>query len=121
MEASGIQPGEAAPDFVSPITAGSAKPLKSFINWSYRIHFVDVVIRQAHPGPAAPPYHGFDQMVGNAWKYKHEDGIPNTVLVDDLEGTTHQVYGGLADPTYLIDSGGSCLLLQHVDACAHVA
>ena len=28
------------------------------------------------------------------------------VVVDDLAGTTHQVYGGLADPTYLIDADG---------------
>lgn len=28
------------------------------------------------------------------------------MLVDGLEGTTHQVYGGLADPTYLIDADG---------------
>ena len=27
-------------------------------------------------------------------------------MVDDLQGTTHQVYGGLADPTYLIDADG---------------
>ena len=26
--------------------------------------------------------------------------------MDDLAGTTHQVYGGLADPTYLIDADG---------------
>jgi hypothetical protein len=28
------------------------------------------------------------------------------VLIDDLAGTVHQVYGGLADPTYLIDVDG---------------
>lgn len=28
------------------------------------------------------------------------------MLVDDLAGTVHQVYGGLADPTYLIDADG---------------
>ena len=39
-------------------------------------------------------------------RYKQEDGIPHPVLVDDLQGTTHQVYGGLADPTYLIDTDG---------------
>jgi hypothetical protein len=27
-------------------------------------------------------------------------------VVDDIAGTTHQVYGGLADPTYLIDRDG---------------
>ena len=74
--------------------------------WSDRVRFVDVVIRQAHPGPAVPPYHSFDQKMGDARKYKHEEGIPYTVVVDDVAGTTHQVYGGLADPTYLIDSEG---------------
>jgi hypothetical protein len=28
------------------------------------------------------------------------------VLVDDLQGSVHQVYSGLADPTYLIDADG---------------
>lgn len=44
--------------------------------------------------------------MGDAEKFKQEDGIPYTLLVDDLPGTTHQVYGGLADPTYLIDAEG---------------
>jgi hypothetical protein len=39
-------------------------------------------------------------------RYKQDDGIPYPVLVDDLEGTVHQVYGGLADPAYLIDADG---------------
>lgn len=39
--------------------------------------------------------------------YKQEEGIPWPVLVDDLEGKVHQVYGGLADPTYLIDFNGN--------------
>lgn len=39
-------------------------------------------------------------------RYKSEDRILFPVLVDDLEGTTHQVYGGLADPSYLIDADG---------------
>ncbi|MDQ3687441.1 MAG: hypothetical protein M3430_17845 [Acidobacteriota bacterium] len=71
------------------------------------MHFVDVVIRQAHPGPKVPPYRSFEQKMGDAEKFKREDGIPYTVLADDLQGTVHQVYGGLADPTYLIDAGGS--------------
>jgi hypothetical protein len=39
-------------------------------------------------------------------RYKEDEGIPYHVLVDDLMGTVHQVYGGLADPTYLIDADG---------------
>ena len=67
---------------------------------------MDVVIRQAHPGADVPAYHTFDQKMGDAERYRREDGIAWPVLVDDLEGSTHQVYGGLADPTYLIDIDG---------------
>ncbi len=42
----------------------------------------------------------------DAESYKREDNIAWTVLVDDLPGMTHQVYGGLADPTYIIDQEG---------------
>jgi len=70
------------------------------------VHFVDVVIRQAHPGPDAPAYHSFEEKMRDAERYQREEGIAWTVLVDDLEGTAHQVYGGLADPTYIIDSDG---------------
>ncbi len=70
------------------------------------MRFVDVAIRQAHPGPKARHYTSFEQKMLDAVVYKREEGIPWTVLVDDLAGTVHQVYGGMADPTYLIDSDG---------------
>ncbi|MDQ3040941.1 MAG: hypothetical protein M3R11_01005 [Acidobacteriota bacterium] len=76
------------------------------MNWKTKVHFVDVVIRQAHPGPDVPPYRNFERKMHDAEKYKREDDVLYPVLVDDLEGTTHQVYGGLADPTYLIDADG---------------
>ncbi len=70
------------------------------------VQFVDVLIRQAHPGTDVPPYESFEQKMHDAQRYKQDDGIPWPVLVDDLQGTVHQVYGGLADPTYLIDVDG---------------
>ncbi|MBA2502830.1 MAG: hypothetical protein H0V27_08120 [Pyrinomonadaceae bacterium] len=75
-------------------------------HWGSEVEFVDVVIRQAHPGPDVPTYHSFEQKMRDAEKYKREDRIAWAVLVDDLPGTTHQVYGGLADPTYIIDAEG---------------
>jgi hypothetical protein len=35
------------------------------------------------------------------------------VLVDDLAGTVHQVYGGMADPTYLLDADGRVAYYVH--------
>ncbi len=64
------------------------------------------MIRQAHPGPGVGPYRTLDEKGRDAERYKREETIPWAVLADDLEGTVHQVYGGLADPTYLIDAAG---------------
>jgi hypothetical protein len=70
------------------------------------VQFLDIVIRQAHPGPSVRTYHTFEQKLADAERFRREEGIPWPVAVDDLAGTTHQVYGGLADPTYLIDADG---------------
>lgn len=79
---------------------------KLYTEWGDHVSFVDIIIRQAHPGPKEPPYRSTGQKVRDAAAYKREEGIPWTVAVDDLEGTVHQVYGSLADPTYLIDADG---------------
>jgi hypothetical protein len=70
------------------------------------VQFVDVLVRQAHPGPAEPPYASFEEKMEDAAAYQREERIPWPVVVDDLEGTVHQVYSGLADPSYLIDVDG---------------
>jgi hypothetical protein len=64
------------------------------------------MVRQAHPGPAEPPYTTIEEKREDAEAYQREEGISWAVVVDDLEGTVHQVYGGLADPSYLIDADG---------------
>src|SRR5438552_1856530 len=51
-------------------------------------------------------YRTLEEKRRDAMRYREDEGIPWTLLVDDLEGTVHQVYGGLADPTYLIDRDG---------------
>jgi hypothetical protein len=79
---------------------------KLHARWSDKVQFVDVLARQAHPGPAAPAYRSVDQKMRDAERYKDEHKIPWPVIVDDLEGTVHRIYGGLADPTYLIDVDG---------------
>lgn len=70
------------------------------------MYFIDVLIRQAHPGPDVPPYQTFEQKLRDARAYQEQESIGWPVLVDDLEGTVHQVYGGLADPIYLIGTDG---------------
>ena len=70
------------------------------------VHFVDVIVRKVNPGPAVPPYRSEAQKVADAEATRRDEGIPWTVLVDDLEGSVHQAYGGLANPAYLIGKDG---------------
>jgi hypothetical protein len=89
------------------VTIGSVEPLKQlYARWGDALHFLDVVIRQAHPGPGVREYRTLDEKIRDAVRYQEEERIPWIILVDDLEGTVHRTYGELADPTYLIDRDG---------------
>lgn len=55
-----------------------------------QVRFIDVLIRQAHPGPPVPPYRSPEQKAADADAYRREEAIPWTVVVDDLAGTVHR-------------------------------
>lgn len=77
-----------------------------YARWGRKVHFIDVIIRQAHPGPEVLPYGTFEEKLEDARFFKQRLAVPWLVLADDLEGTVHQVYGGLSDPAYLIGADG---------------
>jgi hypothetical protein len=81
--------------------------------WGREVHFLDVLVRQAHPGPAVPPYSSATQKQRDAEAYQQVENIPWPVLVDDLGGSVHQRYGALADPSYVIDAGGHVAYYLH--------
>lgn len=90
-----------------PATIGSVQPFKElFLEWGARIHFLDIFVRQAHPGPMVPAYTSFDQKVHDARNYRESEEIPWQVLVDDLEGKVHQAYGMLPNPSFLLTAEG---------------
>ncbi len=70
------------------------------------MQFFDVLTRQAHPGPSVEAYDSLGRKLEDGLRHQRENRVPYPVLVDDIEGRVHQVYGGLADPTYLIDAAG---------------
>lgn len=83
------------------------EPLKKLHQqFSGRVHFVDVIERQAHPGPGAPAYRSQAEKLEHGRRYQQEHALPWTIAADDLGGTVHQQYGGMADPTYLLDVDG---------------
>ena len=130
----GLAPGSEAPDFALVSTAGTrlrlsnlrGKPvLLHFISYTCpvtrggattmnelhrlygdRVQFVEVLIRQAHPGERHGAYHSDEQKLEDARAYTNEEGVPWPVLIDDLTGSVQTAYGGLAAAVYLIDING---------------
>jgi hypothetical protein len=89
------------------VAVGSVEPLKALhADWHDDVQFLDIVVRQAHPGSGAPAYASFAQKRADAALYKSAHSIPWPVLVDDLNGTVHHAYGRLTDPSYVIDREG---------------
>jgi len=71
------------------------------------VEFLDVVIRQAHPGEERAPYRSYEEKLDSAREYKRDEDIPYTVLVDDYAGMWHRTYSSeMTDPVFLIGSDG---------------
>jgi hypothetical protein len=72
------------------------------------VQFLDVIIRQAHPGEDRGRFENDEQKMAGARDYQQLEQIPWPVLVDDYAGTVHRTYSNeMADPTFLIDSDGT--------------
>lgn len=70
------------------------------------MRFVEVLVRQGHPGPGVEPYRDLDAKLRDGARYVRDEGLSWDVVVDDLPGTVHAAYGMLPDPTYLIGTDG---------------
>jgi hypothetical protein len=70
------------------------------------VQFVDVVVRQAHPGERRGGYRSFAEKLDDARRYQEEEEIVWPVLIDDLDGSVQRAYGGLSASAYLIDAEG---------------
>ncbi len=131
----GLPPGCEAPDFELPSTDGTrvrlsdlqGKPvLLHFVSYTCpvtrggvyamrelhslygeRVQFVEVLVRQAHPGELHGAYRSFEEKLDDARALKREERLPWPLLIDDLAGTVQRAYGGLAAAVYLIDSRGA--------------
>lgn len=68
--------------------------------------FFTVYVREPHPGENYGPHRSWDQKLKYARDCREQDGIRTTLLIDDLEGTVHRLYGSLPNMIYVVDKNG---------------
>ncbi len=72
--------------------------------------FIFVYTREAHPGENYPAHQTLEQKLAHARSLKKVLDVQRPILVDDVEGLGHELYGALPNMTYAIDRGGKVLV-----------
>ncbi len=91
-----------------PFTAASIQGLNDLYN-EYRgeeVDFLFVYVREAHPGERLPAHTSYAEKVRAAETFREQEDVDIPILVDELDGAIHNKYGGLPNPSFLIDKSG---------------
>lgn len=76
---------------------------------SYGFGFLFVYVREAHPGEHYGPHGSIEEKLAHARAFRDHCQVERPILVDDLQGTAHHLYGLVPNMTYLIARGGRIL------------
>ncbi len=73
------------------------------------VTFIVLYTREAHPGTRIASHRSLEDKVVQARRLKQQEPENRIVLVDSLDGSAHQAYGGLPNFVYVIDGTGTVL------------
>lgn len=68
--------------------------------------FFTVYVREPHPGEHYAHHTSWDQKLRYACDCRSQDDVQTPVLVDDVEGTVHTLYGIMPNMVYIVDKDG---------------
>ena len=92
-----------------PIYANASKPMLKLEEAYPEFNFLLLYIREAHPGSRTPAQKTMEDKLENAKKMRNLYHETRTILVDDIRGTAHQLYGSMPNMVYVIDTDGTVL------------
>jgi peroxiredoxin len=91
-----------------PATAAAIGGLKDlYEEFGDRVQFLFVYVREAHPGEELPAHESMHDKMQAAELLRDEENLEIPILLDELNGKVHKKYGGMPNPTFLIDRSGS--------------
>ena len=90
-----------------PATAASIGGIKElYEEFGDEVQFLFVYVREAHPGDELPAHASIKDKLHAAELLRDEDELEMPILLDELSGKVHKKYGGMPNPTFLIDRSG---------------
>lgn len=75
--------------------------------------FLLLYTHEAHPGERLGPHTCIEDKLAAARENRRVNNENREILVDDLKGTAHRLYGGFPNMLYLIDADGKVRMRGH--------
>lgn len=95
--------------FTCPQYVARINPMNKFAEQYPEFEFLLLYVREAHPGDKIGEHSSVDEKRNLAQRTRDEERENRTIIVDDLEGTIHQIYGSLPNMLYIIGADGTVL------------
>lgn len=96
--------------YTCPIFCGHTRAMERLAAAHPEAMFVVIYTREAHPGERVPAHATATEKAGAAHRLVEDENIERLVLLDDLDGTAHRLYGGVWDAVFVLDADGSVVL-----------
>lgn len=90
-----------------PIYVGEIKAMKKIVREFPEVQFLVMYVREAHPGERTPAHRSLEHKIQCASKLSEKRNEERTVLIDDVDGTGHKLYGNFPNSVYVIDADGN--------------
>ena len=98
--------------YTCPIFCGQIPAMEEVARRHPEAAFLVIYTREAHPGEVTPEHRSIEAKQAAARRLLHEERIGRTVLIDDLDGSVHNLYGPAWDSVYVLDSSHRVVLRQ---------
>lgn len=85
--------------------AGQSNSMNKLATENKDFHFLLLYVREAHPGKLVNAHNNIEQKCDLANRLYTEDKIENrTIIIDDINGTIHNMLGALPNMVFIIDT-----------------
>ncbi|MEK6192829.1 MAG: redoxin domain-containing protein [Deltaproteobacteria bacterium] len=84
-------------------------PMKKLAAQYPDITFLIIYVREAHPGDRIPEHSSMKEKINLAHELRQAEDEQRIMLIDDLQGSVHNIYGSLPNVFYILDADGKVL------------